>query len=133
MIRVMKILAKILSLLVISGMILHGVVPHHHHDSAGEVNTCCETHHHEGDSNQSEHDPCTILSSIHFENHKPQVTVLTQNLNHNHFNDLIAICPLNHFSEQNPIFIESPIPLFLVGFTEIESNISISRRGPPLV
>ena len=131
--KVAKILAKVLSLLIISGIILHGAVPHHHHEIAGEVHTCCESHqHHDGESHSDSETPCTILSSIHFENLKPQVQVFTQELKHNHFDDYIATCPLNHFADFHPFHTKKTIFIPEAVFSETGFYHSFSHRGPPL-
>lgn len=130
--KIVKVLTKLISLLIISGMILHGVVPHHHHEVTGEVHTCCESHNHQdGDNPSGKEAPCTILSSIHLENLKPHLQVFTQELKHNHFDDFIAICPLSHFAEQHPTHTKTPLVIPKVIFSEDGFNFSYSHRGPP--
>jgi hypothetical protein len=134
MMKIGKVLAKLLALLIISGMLLHGVVPHHHHEFAGEVHTCCESHqHHQGESHSDAEAPCTILSNIHFENLKPQVQALAQDLKHNHFDDFNAVCPLNHFAEQLTTHTGTKLFIPKAIFLEHGFYQSFSHRGPPLV
>jgi hypothetical protein len=133
MMKIGKVLAKLLALLIISGMVLHGLVPHHHHEVAGEVQTCCESHHHQqGESHSDDEAPCTILSNIHFENLKPQLKVFAQELKHNHFDDFIAICPLSHLEEQHPTHTKTPVFITKAIFSESGFYYSFSHRGPPL-
>ena len=129
-----NILVKLTALFILSGMMLHGVVPHHHHEVAGEVNTCCESHEHQQGESQSEAEtPCTILSNIHFENFKPQVQVFALQLKHNHMDNCLAMCALIHFADFHQLYTKKPIFIPEALFSESGFYHSFSHRGPPLV
>lgn len=134
MMKIGKVLAKLISLLIISGMVLHGIVPHHHHEVAGEVHTCCESHHHQQSESQSDAEaPCTILSNIHFENLKPQVQAFALQLKHNHMDNCLAMCALIHFADFHQLYTKKPIFIPEAIFSESGFYHSFSHRGPPLV
>jgi hypothetical protein len=128
--RFAKIVANLAALLIISGMMLHEMIPHHHHTSTGEVQTCCESHH-KNDANNHSEKPCTILTNIHFENFKPQISVFSQELNHNHSNGFNAICPQCHIQVFGQTLIVTPIFIPEAVFYETEFHTSYSLRGPP--
>lgn len=125
-----NLLVKLTALLILSGMMLHEAIPHHHHSEAGHVHTCCESHEH-NDAEPNDVQPCTILSNIHFENFKPEILVYSKEVKHSHNNILSAACQLC-FSKQailsdfkTPIFIPQSV------FSETEYFHTFSFRGPP--
>ncbi len=130
--KITKTLPYLISLLIISGMILHGLVPHHHHEFAGEVHACCESHHNNNSpSNSNSETPCNILSNIHFENNKPDIQVYFKDVNPNHTvysNFVCEDCFTQHFAD-----VDNRTPVFVprANFSESEFSQSFSFRGPP--
>ncbi|MDX9847689.1 MAG: hypothetical protein RBT74_11970 [Tenuifilaceae bacterium] len=125
-----KILVKLIVLLILSGMMLHEAIPHHHHSQSGHVHTCCESHEH-NDAGPNDVQPCTILSSIQHQNLKPQIQIHSQDIgqNHiNHHNDACNDCLTMHCVAtitKTSIFIPQSV------FSETESYHTYSFRGPP--
>lgn len=79
MYKIARHIATLLSLLVLSGIVLHGAVPHHHHYHKDEVHVCCNTHEHDDDSHDDAQ-PCNLLSSIYLENLKPEIQIFSKTL-----------------------------------------------------
>lgn len=125
-----NILVKLTALLILSGMILHEAIPHHHHSIAGEVHTCCHSHEH-NDTESNDVQPCTILSNIKFENFKPQIQVHSQELKRNHSDFHFDAC--EHCAEQYGVFelLKTPIHIPQSVFSETEYFHTFSFRGPP--
>lgn len=125
-----NILVKLTALLILSGMMLHEAIPHHHHSSAGEVHTCCHSHEH-NDTESNDVQPCTILSNIKFENFKPQIQVHSQELKRNHSDFHFDAC--EHCAEQYGVFasLKTPINIPQSVFSETEFFHTFSFRGPP--
>ena len=92
MMRFTKILAQLTAVLIVCGLILHEVIPHHHHTTAGRLETCCESHNHNTTEHSSEQ-ACIFLSNIHFENHKPALEVHSHLAKQSHING--GILPVN--------------------------------------
>jgi hypothetical protein len=114
-----KILVKLAALLILSGMMLHEAVPHHHHSMAGEVQTCCHSHEHK-DAESNDVQPCTILSNIKFDNYKPQIQVYSQELKRSHSDFHFDTC--EHCAEQYGVFalLKTPINIPQSVFIEKE-------------
>lgn len=82
MLKITRHILTTLSLLILSGIVLHGAVPHHHHYHKDEAHVCCNTHEHEGEAHDDAQ-PCNLLSSIYMENLKPEIQVFSKHLNIN--------------------------------------------------
>lgn len=123
-------IAWLLSFLILSGIILHGAIPHHHHHTYSEIHACCESHNH-NDAEKNEVLPCTILSSIYFENHKPEAQIYAQDVEPNHsdhVNNFCEECFNLHFtfeSNKSSVFVPK------VKLSESLLSQSLSFRGPP--
>ncbi len=125
-----KILVRFTALLIVSGMLLHESIPHHHHSEAGHVHSCCESHDHDN-AEHNDVQPCTILSSIQHQNLKPQIQVHSQDLGQNHIhhhNDACNECLTTQCAAtltKTPVFIPQSV------FTETDIFHTFSFRGPP--
>jgi len=110
---------------------LHEAVPHHHHSTAGEVQTCCHSHEH-NDAQKNDVQPCTILSNIKFDNYKPQIQVYSQELKRNHSDFHFDTCV--HCAEQYRVFALSKTPIHIPQSVFIETDYFqfFLFRGPPL-
>lgn len=130
MMRFTKILAQLTAVLIVSGLILHEVIPHHHHASTGEVETCCETHNHNTTEHSSEQ-ACIFLSNIHFENYKPALEVYSQFAKRSHLNGnyLLANEHLKFHAALTKTAKAPRIPI--AKLAELEYLRSFKFRGPP--
>lgn len=130
MMKFIRNIAWLLSLLILSGIILHGAIPHHHHHTYSEIHTCCESHNH-NDAERNEVLPCTILSSIYFENHKPEVQIYAQEVKTNHSNHINFLYE-EYFNLQFT-FVGNKSSVFVpqVKLSESLLSQSLSFRGPP--
>jgi hypothetical protein len=129
--RLITWLINISFMLVLFGMLGHGVIPHHHHEVAGAVDVCCDSHQHDDSENKTTL-PCTILSNIHFENFKPTIQKNILNLKHSNPHAFIACCSCAGHANQQ--FAVTKTPLFIpeAVFRESYHHSAASLRGPPL-
>lgn len=128
--RLRNTILHLMALLIVSGLVLHEVIPHHHHAFTGGEYACCQSHHHDSSHHHSEK-PCTLLKHIYFENSKPQIQVFA--LEHGdvvaHF--AVAACAdcfnLPVFQKNTD---ERAFP-FLALFSSSHHQTPFSHRGPP--
>ena len=126
-----KILVKLTALLILSGLMLHEAVPHHHHGTAGEVQVCCHSHEH-NDAEDNDVQPCTILQNIKVENHRPQIQVHSQEIRRSHSDFHFDAC--EHCAEQYRVFALSKTLIHIPQSVFIETDYFqfFLFRGPPL-
>ena len=130
MMRFTKILAQLTAILIVSGLILHEVIPHHHHASTGEAHACCENHNHNSPERSSEQ-ACIFLSNIHFENYKPALEVYSQFAKQGHFNGKNLHTNESIKFQTTLATASTPPYVPLSEFSESEYLRSFKLRGPP--
>jgi hypothetical protein len=129
--RLAQWLVKLFILLALAGMIGHELIPHHHHSNASEEKTCCQSHKHTEDAANDKDIPCTILSSIRFENNKPDIIVSVLQIDSKKFNfppalyvDSEAISKLTN---------NHKVVVYIAGFAlfDLFAPNAFQLRGPP--
>lgn len=130
MMRFTKILAQLTAVLIVSGLILHEVIPHHHHASTGEVHACCENHNHNSSEHSSEQ-ACIFLSNIHFENYKPALEVHSQFTKQSHLNGNNLLANEYFKFHAAPTKANKTPCIPIAALAESEFLRSFKFRGPP--
>ncbi|MFP4557536.1 MAG: hypothetical protein ACLFNU_11765 [Bacteroidales bacterium] len=117
-------------LLVLTGMIGHEVIPHHHHVTAGQVDTCCESHEQE---EESDHDSvCNVLADIHKEERRIELGANETNSKHQHNNSSHTVCSHCSLSTFSQALSKKQLYIPQAEHSNIYHTITFSFRGPPI-
>ncbi|MFO8020986.1 MAG: hypothetical protein R6U65_00865 [Perlabentimonas sp.] len=117
-------------LLVLTGMIGHEVVPHHHHDAAGQVETCCESHNHEEETDSES--VCNVLADIHNEERKSEFGINETNLKYQHNNSFHSVCSHCTLSASSQSLSKKRVYIPQALHSDTNHPIAFSLRGPPI-
>lgn len=122
-----------LSILILSGIVLHGAIPHHHHHYKETSSVCCGTHNSDNDTHEDHHktEPCNLLNSIYAEKYAPQIQAHTKYLPTNHFQNIAILTwqtfePKVKIAEYHILLPKEELYGFIITH-------SLPHRAPPTV
>lgn len=134
MFKFIRNISSLLVLLILSGIVLHETIPHHHHMQGNEIHSCCINHEHDSEHEDDHHQslPCNLLSNIFFENNEPSIQVFTKEVSDY---QPVLISQSVRLLNINPM--ENKIQKFSFFYSrwKISQSIfyqSIAHRAPPL-